>query len=160
MNISFKRLAPLGLAAGLLAQTPPAAPPPTPAPGHARAFMRAGFLAQKLNLSEDQRAAMKAIAQKHKPEMKAKHQALKDARQAFQSVMADPNAKDSDIQAAHQILSQRGLDAALAGRSLHAEMRALLTPDQQTQADKLREEFKAKHQERMMHLRKGMGLEG
>ena len=107
--------------------------------------MRAEFMAKKLNLSDDQKAAMKAIGQKHKDDMKAKHQAQREARKTFQAVMADPNAKAADIQAAHQVLSQRSLDTALAGHALRVELRAVLTPEQQTQADKPREEFKTKH---------------
>ena len=156
MNMNFKLLIPFSLAATLMAQAPPPGPPHLPA---GRAAMRAGFLAKKLNLKDDQKAAMKAIGQKHRDEMKTKHQAQREARQAFQAVMADPNAKTADIQAAHQILSQRSLDAALAGHALRAEMRAVLTPEQQVQADNLREEFKAKRLERAMHLLKGLGLE-
>jgi len=122
--------------------------------------MRAGFMARKLNLSADQKAAMKAISQKHRDEMRAKHQAQREARQSFQAVMADPNSKPADIQAAHQVLSQRALDAALAGHALRVEMRAVLTPEQQVQSDQLRGEFKIRRERRMMHLRKGLGLEG
>ncbi len=161
MNMNFKLLIPFTLAAGLMAQAPPPGPPQELSHLLAgRMAMRAGFMAKKLNLSDDQKAAMKAIGQKHNDEMKAKHQARREARKSFQSVMADPNAKAADIQAAHQVLSQRSLDTALAGHALRVEMRAVLTPEQQTQADQLREDFKAKHQERMMHLRKGLGLAG
>ena len=160
MNMNFKLLVPFALAAGLMAQAPPPGPPQE-FPHHlaGKSGMRAGFMAKQLNLSDDQKAAMKAIGQKHKDELKANHQAQQAARKAFQSLMADPNAKIADIQAAHQVLSQRSLDMALAGRALRAEMRAVLTPEQQAQADQLREDFKAKHQERMMHLSKGLGLE-
>jgi len=159
--MNLKLLLPFSLAAALMAQAPPPGPPQElPQLLAGRAGMRAGFMAKQLNLSADQKAAMKAIGQKHKDEMKAKHQAKRDARKAFQAVMADPNAKNADIQAAHQVLSQRSLDTALAGHALRAEMRAVLTPEQQSQADKLRADFKAKHQERMMHLRKGLGMEG
>ncbi|MBL0314178.1 MAG: Spy/CpxP family protein refolding chaperone [Holophagaceae bacterium] len=160
MNMNFKLLIPFGLAAGLLAQAPPPGPPQE-LPGllAGRAGMRVGFMAKQLNLSAEQKATMKAIGQKHKDEMKAKHVAQRDARKAFQAVMADPNAKTADIQAAHQVLSQRSLDIALAGHALRAEMRAVLTPEQQAKADQLRADFQAKHQERMMHLRKGLGLE-
>ena len=159
MNINFKLLLPFSLAAALMGQAPQPGPPselPNLLAG--RAGMRAGLMAKKLNLSQDQKTAMKAIGQKHKDEMKANHQAQREARKAFQAVIADPNAKAADIQAAHQVLSQRSLDVALAGHSLRAEMRAVLTPEQQVQADKLREDFKAKRQERMMHLRKGLGM--
>lgn len=160
MNMNFKLLIPFGLAAGLMAQAPPPGPPQElPHLMAGRAGMRAGFMAKQLNLSDDQKAAMKAIGQKHKDKMKANHQAQRDARKAFQAVMADPNAKAADIQAAHQVLSQSSLDMALAGHAMRAEMRAVLTPEQQAQADKLREEFKAKHEKRTMHLRKGLGLE-
>ncbi len=161
MNMNFKLLIPLSLAAALMAQQAPPPGPPPELPGMlaGRAAMRTGFLAKKLNLSADQKAAMKAIGQQHKDEMKAKHLAQRDARQAFQAVMADPNSKTADIQAAHQALSQSSLDLALASHSLRAEMRAVLTPEQQAQADKLRAEFQAKRQERMMHLRKGLGLQ-
>ena len=163
MNTILKLFTPLGLAAGLLAQTP--APPEPPPPGimhamAARGLRRAGMVAKQLNLTPDQKAAMKAIGQKHKDEMKAKHQAQRLARQAFQAVMANPASKDADIQAAHQALSQRGLDTALAAHALRGEMRAVLTPDQQAKADQLQQDWKAKRQERMMHLRKGFGLEG
>ncbi len=161
MNMNFKLLIPFGLAAGLMAQAPPPGPPPGLPHLLAGKFgMRAGFMAKQLNLNDEQKAAMKAIGQKHKDEMKAKHLAQQDARKAFQAVMEDPNAKAADIQAAHQVLSQRTLDTALAGHALRAEMRAVLTPDQQAKADQLREEFKAKRQERMMHLRKGLGMNG
>lgn len=163
MNMNFKLLLPLGLAAGLMAQAPPPGPPQG-IPGHRgaragmQAGMQAGFMASQLNLTDDQKAAMKAIGQKHKDELKAMRQAQQDARKAFQSVMADPNAKAADIQSAHQTLSQRGLDLALAGHALRAEMRAVLTPEQQATADKLRAEFRARREERMTNRRIGMGL--
>ena len=160
MNMNLKLIIPFGLTSALMAQAPPPGPPPElPHMLAGRAAMRAGFMAKQLGLSGEQKTAMKAIGQKHKDEMKAKHQAQREARKAFQAVMADPNAKAADIQAAHQVLSQRSLDTALAGHALRAEMRAVLTPEQQAKAGQLREEFKAKHQERMMHLRKGLGLE-
>lgn len=162
MNTILKLLTPFGLAAGLLAQAPPAPEPPPPGILHAiagRGLARGGMFAKQLNLTEDQKSAMKAIGQKHKDEMKAKHQALREARQAFQSVMANPASKDTDIQTAYQSLSQRGLDTALAAHALRAELRAVLTPDQQAKADQLRQDWKAKREERMMHLRKGFGLE-
>lgn len=161
MSINVKLLIPCGLAAGLMAQAPPPGPPrELPRMLAGRMAMRAGFMAKQLNLSAGQKTAMKTIAQKHKDEMKAKHQAQREARQAFQALMADPNSKTADIQAAHQVLSQRSLDTILAGRALRAEMRAVLTPEQQAKADQLRADFQAKHQERMMHLRKGLGLDG
>jgi Spy/CpxP family protein refolding chaperone len=161
MNMKLKLLIiPFALSAGLLAQAPPPGPPQEfPHLRGGRIGQRAGFMARQLNLSDDQKAAMKAIGLKHKDEMKAKHQAQLEARKAFQALMGDLNAKTSDIQAAHQVLSQRSLEVALAGRAFRTEMRAVLTPDQQIQADKLREEGKARHQRRMMHLRKGLGLE-
>ena len=158
MNI--KLLISFAMAAGLMAQAPPPGPPQDfPHRLAGKAARHAGFMAQQLNLSDDQKAAMKAIGQKHKDDMKAKHQAQREARKAFQSVMADPNSKAADIQAAHQTLSQRSLDIALAGHALRAEMRAVLTPEQQAKSDQMRADFKAKHQERMMHLRKGLGLD-
>jgi len=159
--MNLKAFIPFTLAAALMGQAPPPGPPQElPHMLAGRAGMRAGFMAKQLNLTADQKTAMKAISQKHKDELKAKHQAQRDARKAFHAVMANPNAKTADIQAAHQVLSQRSLDTALAGHALRVELRAVLTPEQQTQADKLREEFQAKHQERMMHLRKGLGMEG
>ena len=160
MSTTMKFLIPFSLAATLMGQAPPPGPPQDlPHLLAGRAGMRAGLMARKLNLSDDQKATMKAIGQKHRDEMKAKHQAQREARKTFQAVMADPNAKAADIQAAHQVLSQRSLEVALAGHALRTEMRAVLTPEQQVQADKLREEGKARHQRRMMHLRKGLGME-
>jgi Spy/CpxP family protein refolding chaperone len=159
MNMNFKLLIPFSLAVGLIAQAPPSGPPKElPQLLAGRMAKGAGFMAKQLNLSDEQKATMKAIGLKHKDEMKAKHLAQREARKAFQSVMADPNAKAADIQAAHQILSQNSLNAALAGHAMRAEMRAVLTPAQQAKSDQLRADFKAKRQERMMHLRKGLGL--
>ncbi len=109
------------------------------------AFGRGMF--HNLNLTEDQKARMKQIRDSFgertkslREQLKAKHQELRQANAGgtFNEGMAT------------QVLTQEaGLKAKMMGErfKLHQEMLTVLTPEQKTQMEQMREQFKAKRAE-------------
>ncbi|MGE0131778.1 MAG: Spy/CpxP family protein refolding chaperone [Blastocatellales bacterium] len=107
-----------------------------------------GGMFRKLNLTDAQKAQMKQLRQSHRErtqplrqELRAKMQQLREANQggAFNEALA-----------AQTLTETAGLRAKLMGEhfKLRQEMMALLTPEQKTQFDQMREQFKARRAER------------
>ena len=106
-----------------------------------------GAMFHNLNLTDDQKARMKQMRQSFgertktlREQLRAKHQELRQANESgtFNEALAT------------QILTQEaGLKAKLMGEQfkLHQEMLTVLTPEQRTQMDQLREQMKAKRAE-------------
>ncbi|HJU84429.1 MAG TPA: Spy/CpxP family protein refolding chaperone [Holophagaceae bacterium] len=122
------------------------APDPAPAP---QAGPRAERLARKLNLSDDQRQKLQAIrarqrqeAQARLPELKARHQALREA-------MRDPATSESELRRRFDAANDARFRMLLARRAARQEMQAVLTPEQRAQAAQLRERFHARQRARM-----------
>ncbi len=146
------------LALGLVAQTPPAGAPGAPGQGGPRGPMAraAGeaqaFMAHHLKLTEAQRGQMKAIRAKHQETVKAKQRAAMEARQALHKAAAKPDASAADLKALHQAASDRQFEALMAHRAIREESRAVLTPEQRAEADRMQalaEERRAFRQGRM-----------
>ena len=113
--------------------------------------MRAGGFFRQLNLTEDQKAKMKQIresfAQSNKPlrdQVRAKRQELRQASEGgtFNEALATQKLQES-----------AGLQAKLMGEQfrMRQQMLSVLTPEQKTQLEQKRAEFKARranHSER------------
>ena len=124
----------------LPAQSPPATP--KPGPGMER-------LAAKLNLSEDQQTRIQAIRQRQRtqmqarlPEMKARHQALRDA-------MKDPKTSEAELRRRFDAMNDLRFQRMMAARQTRQEIRSILTPEQQAQADAMKEQFRTRVRARM-----------
>ncbi len=113
-----------------------------------------GMMMKGINLTDEQKAQMKQIRQsfgeRNKPlrdELKAKRQALRQASEG---------GTFNEALATQKLTEMAGVQAKLMGErlKLKQEMLAVLTPEQKTQLEQKRAEFKAKRAER--GHRKGM----
>jgi Spy/CpxP family protein refolding chaperone len=125
----------LALALPAMAQTAPA-PAPQAAPAmkdgmHDRMMMR---MAEKLKLTDAQKASCKDIIAKHKPVLMAKHQAAKEARRAFFEALQNPATSPDTLKGLNRTAADARLDAMLEGRAMRQELRAVLTPEQREKA--------------------------
>lgn len=93
-----------------------------------------------LELTEAQKASMKAIAEKHREAAKGKHEAAMAARKALHEAMMNPATSVDQLKALHEKASQARFELALDRRSMMQESMALLTPEQKAKAEKLRAE--------------------
>ena len=122
------------------------APPVPPMHGHEFGMggHMMGYLAQKLNLTEDQKTQMKAIFEKEhptiKPLMQQEHQIDKQLRQYVEGPFDQAKVQVLAAQKA-QIQAQLTVQET----RIHNELYQLLTPDQQAQL----KQMEAQHESRM-----------
>ena len=154
----------LGLAFAPLAAYEPQAPKPsaTPSPmekgkphrprmeGRAK---RGDRMAKYLKLSDDQRAKIKAIHERHKDAMKGKREATQQTRRTFFEAAKDPNTSVEQLRNLHRAMSDQNFDMLLARRALRLETRQVLTPEQREKAAEAHGLMEA----RMHHRRERMG---
>jgi len=120
----------------------------TPPPMHMHEFGLGGpmmwHLAQKLNISEDQKTQMEAVLQKERPAveplMKQEHQIDMQLRQYVEGTF-----DQAKVQALAAQKAQIQVQLTVQETRIHNELYQLLTPDQQSQLKQL----EAQHQERM-----------
>lgn len=107
-----------------------------------------GAFSKQLNLTDDQKAKMKAVrasfAERNKPlrdELRAKRQELRQASEG---------GTFNEALATQKLTEMAGLQAKLMGQgfSLRQEMMSVLTPEQKTQLEQQKAQFKAKRAER------------
>ena len=135
------------LAMGLAAQ--PAPPPPPGHPGaqgpraqRVRANVeRLAFLAHHLKLTEAQREQIKAIHTKHQEAIQAKQRSAMEARESLHKAASRSDAVVADLRTLHQAA---------------AEARAVLTPEQRAESDRLQALGEERRQFRMERMRKAM----
>lgn len=142
-------LKPLLLAAGLLiaggslaAQSAPASPQAAPAP-------RGG-----LDLSDAQKASMKAVFAKHRDAMHADFQAAHEAGKALHAGLKDPSTSVDALRALHQKVSDAQFNLLLERRAIHQEVQGILTPDQQARMAS----WKGHHRHHRGGMGQGMGM--
>lgn len=139
------------LLATALAQSQTAADaPPPPPPGHGPGFGLGhwGFFAKQLNLTDEQRAQMKATLQKEHPTIeplfRQDHQIDLQLRQYAEGTFDADKVQALAAQKA-QIQSQ----ITVAETRIHGELYQLLTPEQQSQLKQLEAEHEARMQQHM-----------
>lgn len=115
-----------------------------------------GHMYDQLNLSDAQRTQIKQLTRQTFAQAKPQMQALRQARQAFES--ATPGT--ADYQTAASNLAEAEADAARTRTTNRANLRAqiyqLLTPEQRTQLASLQAEHKAQKQQwRESHMQGG-----
>lgn len=128
-------------------QTADAAPAP-PMHGHGYGMHRMGFLSQKLNLTDDQKAQMKAIMEKEHPAMKPLHAQERQIDQQLRQYV-EGNYDEAKVQALAQQKAQIQAQLTIAETRIHNQMYQLLTPEQQSQLKEMRAKHEARMQERM-----------
>jgi Spy/CpxP family protein refolding chaperone len=126
-------------------QTSADAPPP-PRHGHEFAMHdhMMGFFAQALNLTDDQKAQMKAIMQKEHPAMKPLLQQQRQIDLQLRQYVEGPY-EEAKVRTLAVQKSQIETELTVAETRIHNQMYQLLTPDQQSKL----KEIEAKHEARM-----------
>lgn len=100
-----------------------------------------------LNLTDAQKAQLKQIGQNHSESTKALRQELRTQMQSLRQ--ANQGDTFNEALVAQKLAESAGLRAKLMGEhfKMRQEMLAVLTPEQKTQLEQRREQFKAKRAE-------------
>ncbi len=136
----------------LVALLPLSAQPAAGAPGR--------HLARALNLTEAQQASIKAIRDRHQPDLASRREAMRQAQAAFRAAFQDPATPEAQLRALHEKAAALRFEMQLTHRSIQQEVQAVLTPDQRIKAAELRGAAQARRQERLRRFRLGMGMAG
>jgi periplasmic protein CpxP/Spy len=130
-------------------QTADAPPPPAM---HSHEFgigpHMMGFMAKKLNLTDDQKAQMKAVFEKEhptiKPLMQQQRQIDLELRQYVEGTF-----DQAKVQALAAQKAQIQAQLTVQETRIHNELYQLLTPDQQSQLKQMEAQHEARRQQRM-----------
>ncbi|HYE72701.1 MAG TPA: Spy/CpxP family protein refolding chaperone [Blastocatellia bacterium] len=114
---------------------------------HKRGGKMFGRLGQQLNLTDAQKAQMKQIGQSYRERTKALREQLQAKRQELRE--ANQGGVFNEALATQKLTESAAIRAKLMGEQfrMRQEMMAVLTPEQKTQLDQLRQEFKNKREQ-------------
>jgi periplasmic protein CpxP/Spy len=103
-----------------------------------------GMMFRDLNLTDDQKAKMKTIGQSFRESTKSLHEQLRAKRQELRQ--ASEGGTFNEALATQKLQESAGLQAKLMGEQfrMRQQMLSVLTPEQKTQLEQKRAEFKAK----------------
>ena len=103
-----------------------------------------GMMFRGLNLTDDQKAKMKQIGESFRERTQSLHQQLRAKRQELRQ--ASEGGTFNEALATQKLQESASLQAKLMGEQfrMRQEMLAVLTPEQKTQMEQKRAEFKAK----------------
>ncbi|GLH69319.1 hypothetical protein GETHPA_08520 [Geothrix rubra] len=110
-----------------------------------------------LNLTDAQKASLKALHEKYRPTLEADRTAAFEAQKALRAAAANPATSDADLKALFDKASAARFAMMQQHRALFQESQALLTPEQKAQFEKLRAERQQRMQDRMKGRGPGMG---
>lgn len=116
--------------------------------GHRGGRMGGAMMFKGLNLTDEQKAQMKQIRQSFHERNKPLREQLRAKRQELRQ--AGEGGTFNEALATQKLTETAGLQAKLMGEQfkLRQEMLAVLTPEQKTQLEQRRAEFKARRAER------------
>jgi Spy/CpxP family protein refolding chaperone len=92
-----------------------------------------------LGLSPDQEKAVHAALDKHRPAEMARHKAAFDQEQALHAALEDPATTETQLRALNLAAADARLQALLEHHALVLELNAILTPEQQAKARRIRD---------------------
>jgi protein CpxP len=103
-----------------------------------------GMMLKGINLTDDQKAKMKQIGQSFRERTQSLHEQLRAKRQELRQ--ASEGGTFNEALATQKLQESASLQAKLMGEQfrMRQEMLAVLTPEQKTQLEQKRAEFKAK----------------
>ena len=113
--------------------------------GDRRGGFGGGGMFAKLNLTDAQKASMKQIRESFGERTKSLREQLRAKRQELRQ--ANEGGTFNEALATQNLTESAGLQAKLMGEEfkLRQEMLAVLTPEQKTQLDQMRQQFKSDH---------------
>jgi periplasmic protein CpxP/Spy len=134
-------------------QTADEAPAPPPMHGHGMAMGMVpgfdghlGFLAEKLNLTDDQKTQMKAVMQKERPTMQPLHEQQRQIDQQLRQYV-EGNFDQAKVQALATQKAQIQTQITVEETRTHNQIYQLLTADQKTQLKQMEAEHEARMQQ-------------
>ena len=139
------------LAAGsVMAQSPADSGPGRGRGGFARGggFDRGGGELRGLNLTDAQRQQIRALHDQHREQTQAAATRLRTAMEAQRKAVETVPLNEGAIRATSQELAEAQTELAIERAKLHAQVVALLTPEQKAQAEKLRADREARRPQR------------
>jgi protein CpxP len=103
-----------------------------------------GMMFGNLNLTDDQKSKMKEISQSFRESTRSLHEQLRAKRQELRQV--SEGGTFNEALATQKLQESAGLQAKLMGErfKMRQQMLSVLTPEQKTQLEQKRAEFKAK----------------
>ena len=112
--------------------------------GGRRGGRMGGMMFGGINLTDDQKAKMKEIGQSFRESTKSLHEQLRAKRQELRQ--ASEGGTFNEALATQKLQESAGLQAKLMGKQfrMRQQMLSVLTPEQKTQLEQKRAEFKAK----------------
>ena len=113
--------------------------------GDHRGAKMGGRMFAQLNLTDDQKARMKQIRESFGDRTKSLREQLRAKRQELRQ--ANEGGTFNEALATQKLTEAAGLQAKLMGEKfkLHQEMLTVLTPEQKTQFEQMRQQFKSAH---------------
>jgi len=130
-------------------QTAEDAPPPPPMHGHEFGMEgHLGFLAEKLNLTDDQKTQMKAIMEKERPTLKPIMQQERQIDMQLRQYV-EGNFDQAKVQALAAQKAQVQTQRTIEETRIHNELYQLLTADQKSQLKQLEAQHEARMQQHM-----------
>jgi Spy/CpxP family protein refolding chaperone len=113
--------------------------------GDHRGGFGGGGMFAKLNLTDAQKASMKQIRESFGERTKSLREQLRAKRQELRQ--ANQGGTFNEALATQNLTESAGLQAKLMGEEfkLRQDMLAVLTPEQKTQLDQMRQQFKSDH---------------
>ncbi len=122
--------------------------------GPRRGGSRGEHIAQTLHLTEAQKAGIKALRQKHQPDLLRRREAVQQARLALRTGLQDASTPEAQLRPLFDRAAAAHFDLLLARRALQKETQALLTPEQRLKTAELRGFAQGQLRERMRGLRR------
>ena len=101
-----------------------------------------------LDLTTAQSRAVKDLLDRHKPAMTERHKALMAKETALREALEDPAATEPQLRALAGVASAARLQVVLEQRAVFLDIQAVLSPDQQAKAERLRRKLQ---KERIAH---------
>ncbi|CAN5254559.1 hypothetical protein BH20ACI1_BH20ACI1_28080 [soil metagenome] len=113
--------------------------------GHRGGFER---LAEKLDLSDAQKAQVKQIKEAGKAKVQPLRENMKSIRQQLNAATADGNFNEAQVQTLATQQANIMAQLTVEKERTKSQIYAVLTPEQQTQAKALKEQMKERRQDR------------
>ncbi len=104
------------------------------------AMMRLGWLMRELELTDEQRDAIREAARDAADARRDGRRAVQDARREFREAAADPERAADEVRALGEAAGRAEADAALSRRGEWDRIAAVLTEEQRARAEELRDQ--------------------
>jgi Spy/CpxP family protein refolding chaperone len=98
------------------------------------------MLVAHLELSEEQRAQVRALAAEHRESTRALRERVRDARRALGETIHSDDSNEDAIRAASAVLAAAEADMAVARASHRKDFESLLTPEQKEELQRIKDD--------------------